>query len=88
MLEVEDKIYQSPNNKDRYYFEIPRYVNWNDFREMTFDIKNNVSVTNYDIAKGIIYEKDGITDILRIIKPNITVDMVRQIREKYLDRLS
>ena len=55
---------------------------------MTFDIKNNVSVTNYDIAKGIIYEKDGITDILRIIKPNITVDMVRQIREKYLDRLS
>ena len=88
MLEVEDKIYQSPNNKDRYYFEIPRYVNWSDFREMTFDIKNNVSVTNYDIAKGIIYEKDGITDILRIIKPNITVDMVRQIRDKYLDRLS
>lgn len=88
MLDVEDKIYQSPNNKDRYYFEIPRYVNWNDFREMTFDIKNNISVTNYDIAKGIIYEKNGITDILRVIKPNITVDMVRQIREKYLDRLS
>ncbi len=88
MLDVEDKIYQSPNNKDRYYFEIPKYVNWNDFREMTFDIKNNISVTNYDIAKGIIYEKKGITDILRVIKPNITVDMVRQIREKYLDRLS
>ncbi len=88
MLNVEDKIYQSPNNKDRYYFEIPKYVNWNDFREMTFDIKNNISVTNYDIAKGVIYEKKGITDILRVIKPNITVDMVRQIREKYLDRLS
>jgi hypothetical protein len=88
MIKVEDHIYQSPNNKDRYYFQIPRYVNWNDFREITFDIKNNISVTNYDIAKGIIYEKDGITDILRIIKPNITVDMVRQIREKYLDRLS
>ena len=87
-IDVEDKIYQSPNNKDRFYFEIPRYVNWDDFREMTFDIKNNISVTNYDIAKGIIYEKDGITDILRVIKPNISVDMVRQIREKYLDRLS
>lgn len=87
-IDVEDKIYQSPNNKDRFYFEIPRYVNWNDFREITFDIKNNISVTNYDIAKCIIYEKDGITDILRVIKPNITIDMVRQIREKYLDRLS
>lgn len=88
IVDVDESIYQSPNNKDRFYFEIPRYVNWSDFREMTFDIKNNISVTNYDIAKGIIYEKDGITDILRVIKPNISVDMVRQIREKYLDRLS
>ena len=87
-IDVEDKIYRSPNNKDRFYFEIPRYINWSEFREITFDIKNNISVTNYDIAKGIIYEKDGITDILRVIKPNITIDMVRQIREKYLDRLS
>lgn len=88
LIDVEDKIYRSPNNKDRFYFEIPRYVNWNDFREMTFDVKNNISVSNYDIAKGIIYEKDGITDILRVIKPNITVEMVQQIRDKYLDRLS
>ena len=88
LIDVEEKIYRSSTNKDRFYFEIPRYVNWDDFREVTFDIKNNISITNYDIAKGIIYEKDGITDILRVIKPNITVDMVRQIREKYLDRLS
>ena len=53
-----------------------------------FDIKNNISVTNYDIAKGIFYRKDGITDVLRVLKPNMTVDMVKKIREKYLDRLS
>ncbi|WKK64704.1 hypothetical protein [Lutimonas zeaxanthinifaciens] len=87
-IDVEDKIYQSPNNKDRFYFEVPRYMDWEEFRTHTFAIKNNISVTNYDIAKGIIYEKDGITDILRVIKPNITVDMVRQIREKYLNKLS
>lgn len=88
IIDIEEGIYQSPNNKDRFYFEVPRYMNWEEFREITFDIKNNISVTNYDIAKGIIYEKDGITDILRVIKPNISVDMVRKIREKYLDRLS
>lgn len=87
LLDIEDKIYQSPNNKDRYYFEIPRYVDWDEFREMTFDIKNNISVTNYDIATGIFYEKAGITDVLRVIKPNITLEMVRQIRQKYLDKL-
>jgi hypothetical protein len=45
-------------------------------------------VINYDIAKGIFYENENITDVLRVIKPNITLDMVRTIREKYLDRLS
>lgn len=88
IIDIEEAIYQSPNNKDRYYFEVPKYMNWDQFREITFDIKNNISVTNYDIAKGILYEKDGITDILRVIKPNISVDMVKEIREKYLDRLS
>ncbi len=88
MVDVEDKIFHSPNNKDRFYFEIPRYINWDDFRKITFEIKNNISVSNFDIAKGIIYEKDGITDILRVIKPNITLDMVRQIRDKYVDKLS
>lgn len=88
ILDIEEGIYQSPYNKDRYYFEVPRYMDWEEFREITFDIKNNISITNYDIAKGIIYEKDGITDILRVLKPNMTVDMVKKIREKYLDRLS
>lgn len=88
IIDVENEIYHSPNNKDRYYFDVPRLMTWDEFRELTFDIKNNISVTNYDIAKGILYEKNGITDILRVIKPNITLDMVKQIRQKYLERLS
>lgn len=88
VVRVDEKIYQSPNNPDRYYFEVPRDMDWEEFREHTFDIKNNISVINYDIAKGIFYENEWITDVLRVIKPNITLDMVKTIREKYLDRLS
>jgi len=88
VIDMDDGIYRSPNNPDRFYFEVPRYMDWPEFRELTFDIKNNISVINYDIAKGIFYENEGITDMLRVIKPNISVDMVKTIREKYLDRLS
>jgi hypothetical protein len=87
LLDIEDKIYQSPHNKDRFYIEIPKYLDWDEFREMTFNIKNNISVSNYDIATGIFYENDGITDVLRVIKPNITLEMVNEIRQKYLDHL-
>lgn len=88
LIDVEDTIYQSPNNPDRYYFDVPRDMDWEEFREITFDIKNSISVINYDIAKGILYENEGITDILRVIKPNITLDMVKKIQRKYLDRMS
>lgn len=88
IYDVEEGIFRSPNNPDRFYFEVPRFMDWQEFREHTFDIKNNISVINYDIAKGIFYEKESITDMLRVIKPNISVDMVKTIREKYLDRLS
>jgi hypothetical protein len=88
IVDVEDKIYRSSSNPDRFYFDIPRDLDWDEFREITFDIKNNISVINYDIAKGIFYENEGITDMLRVIKPNITLEMVKTIQDKYLDRLS
>ena len=82
---ISDKIYQSPYNKDRYYVVIPKNLTWSEFIDITLKIKNNISITNFDIAKGIFYENDGITDMLRIIKPNITLDMVKIIEEKYLE---
>ena len=85
---VEDDIYHSRHNNDRYYFKIPKHIHWDQFRDVTFDIKNNISVSGYDVAKGIFYEKEGITEIVRIIKPNITLDMVKEVKDKYFDRLS
>ncbi|MCF6297139.1 MAG: hypothetical protein L3J08_04015 [Flavobacteriaceae bacterium] len=84
---ISGNIYQSPHNSDRYYIKIPKQISWEEFREHTIKIKNNISVTNFDIAKGIFYENDGIIDMLRIIKPNITIDMVKEIQKKYLDKL-
>ena len=86
--EVAEGIYQSPNNKDRYYIVIPRDLSWEEFRDVTFDIKNNISVSGYDVAKGIFYEKDGITEMIRIIKPNLNLETVQKVHKKYLERLS
>lgn len=88
LIDVAEGIYQSPNNKDRYYFDVPSNPDWESFRDITFRVKNNVQVKNFDIAKGILYENEGITDIIRVVKPNITLETVQKIQEKYLDILS
>lgn len=88
LIREEEGVYHSPHNKDRYYFVIPKHVNWDEFRDLTKDVKNNVSVTGFDVAKGILYEKDGITEMVRIIRPDLTLEMVKEVRDKFLDRLS
>ncbi|MCK5637523.1 MAG: hypothetical protein KAH67_02350 [Flavobacteriaceae bacterium] len=85
---ISDDIYQSANEKDLYYFVIPKDLTWDQFRDVTFDIKNNINLSGYDVAKGIFYHNNGITEMVRIVKPNITLEMVKEVKEKYLDRLT
>lgn len=80
-------IYKSKNESDVYYVVVPRYMTWDEFRTITFEIKNNIADRNYDIAKGILYEKGGITEILRIVKPKATVKLLKVIRKKYIEKL-
>jgi hypothetical protein len=85
--ELAKGIYQSQIEDDVYYIEVPKYMKWDEFRMFTFEIKNNMVDKNYDIAKGIFYLNGGITEILRIVKPKATVELLKVIQQKYIDRL-
>jgi hypothetical protein len=85
--ELEKGIHQSNDEADVFYLEIPEFISWEDFRTYTFEIKNNVSDKNYDIAKGIFYKNGGIIEMLRIVKPKATLDFLRLIQQKYIDKI-
>lgn len=84
--ELSEGIYKSQVEDDVYYVEVPKYMKWEEFKTFTFEIKNNMVDKNYDIAKGIFYMNGGITEILRIIKPKATVELLKVIQQKYIDR--
>ncbi len=81
--EVNDTILRSKNEKDEYYFKLNKPLKWEEFKEKTKMIKHNVNASGYDIAQGILYNKGEINDIVRIIKPNISLDLVKEIEKKY-----
>ena len=85
--ELEEGIYKSETEDNVYYVEVPKFMNWDEFRTHTFDIKNNVKDRSYDIAKGIFYTNGGIVEMLRIVKPKATVDFLKLIQKKYIDKL-
>jgi hypothetical protein len=87
--ELESDIYKSAHEENVFYTLIPKYMTWDEFRTHTFDIKNNSTDTdtNYDVVKGIFYLNGGIVEMLRIVKPNASVESLKAIQQKYIDRL-
>ena len=62
-------------------------MTWEEFRTITFEIKNNISDKNYDIAKGVVYLKGSVKEFLRILKPKASVELLKMIQQKYNDKL-
>lgn len=85
--ELEEGVYSDTDEKNTYYVTVPNYMTWEEFRKYTFEIKNNSTDTSYDIAKGIFYMNGGIVEMLRIVRPEATVDFLKKIQKKYLDKM-
>jgi len=81
--EVNDTILQSAADKDTYYFKLEKPLKWEDFKEKTKSVKHNISSKGYDIAQAILYNKGEINDIVRITKPNLSLELVKEIEAKY-----
>jgi len=87
ITEVQEGIYKSNIEENVYYISVPGFMTWDEFRINTFEIKNNISDRNYDIAKGIIYQNNSITEILRVVKPKISMELLETIRQKYIEKI-
>jgi hypothetical protein len=85
--EVEQGIFHSHDEDEVYYIEAPRYMGWEEFKKLTQEIKHNIADANYDIAKGIFYVNHGITEILRIVKPKASLELLKNIKKKYIEKL-
>ena len=83
---IADHIYKDVEDAFTYYLEIPYAFNWNLFKKVTANIKNNLENRNFDAAIGFIYRKE-IMDFVRIYAktelPRLTI-----IREKYLEEIA
>lgn len=85
--EIEKGIYHSQDEDQVYYIEVPRYMSWEIFKKFTVEIKHNLADANFDIAKGIFYVNDGITEILRIVKPKATLEFLKTVQHRYIEKL-
>ena len=83
--ELEESLYHDMEEDSKYYIELPVDLTWNDFKEMTMHIKNNVDNSNFDAAQGVFYRRSGIIEVVRLYIAEIGIDRIKLIHKMYLD---
>ena len=85
--EIAEGIYKDLDKKNTFYLSVPYNLKWHQFKEITFNIKNNIDNNNFDAAQGYFYRKTGIEDVVRIFDTETNEKSLIQIKEKYLNEI-
>lgn len=65
------------------YFIIPHQLDWNNFKEITKEVKYDPAFFHFDGAICFIYEQGEVKDMIRIYREHITAEELKAIRDKY-----
>jgi hypothetical protein len=83
---LDDGIYKDMEDPLMYYLQIPRYLKWSLFLEITTSVRHNLDDLLFDAALGAIYMKE-ITEVVRIFARDVAVEDLQNLRSRYLDEL-
>lgn len=70
------------------YFIIPRFVDWNDFKDLTREVKFDAGLQIFDAATACYFENHTIFEMVRIYRENLNLEMLAAIRQRYLRLMS
>lgn len=68
--------------KDMYYLKVDEQLTFSQFRKVVQQVRNNVSITSFDAALGVLYAHD-IIDVVRIYTTTLTKDELEKLHVKF-----
>jgi len=66
------------------YFLIPRYLAWDEFGQITREVKYDTSLLYFDAATAFFYENHNISEMVRIYREQLTIEKLAAIRARYM----
>lgn len=81
-------IYHAIDQHNTYYIEVPKFLEWDNFEQVTIGIRNNWDHKLYDAAQAAVYEKKGIIDMVRIYDKKTNLKNLQFLKAQYNFELS
>jgi hypothetical protein len=85
--EQEEGIYWDCNIDSKYYIELPEKISWDNFKQYTFNLKNNLDNINFDAALGVFYRRKEIVDVIRIYDTERTIERASKLKNMYWEEI-
>ncbi len=88
MERMDSGIYHAIDQHNTYYIEVPKFLEWDNFEQVTIAIRNNWDHKLFDAAQAAVYEKKGIVDMVRIYDKKTNIKNLQFLKDKYNFELS
>jgi hypothetical protein len=80
-------IYLETHDHNFGYIEISEYLNYEDFKKVTMDVKYNWEGHEFDAAQGSFYMDGKLYEFIRILSNKIDASYLTEIRNLYLEKI-
>ncbi len=78
-----DGLYLDRQQDHHGYFTIPKYMKWDDFVNLTKEVKFDTNLLYFDAALACIFEAGKPINMIRIYKENLTKESLIATKNKY-----
>ncbi|MGE0079118.1 MAG: hypothetical protein AB7S48_14770 [Bacteroidales bacterium] len=83
----DDGIYLDLAGENKNYFDIPAPITWEELKDITKFVKNNLGNNFFDAALGYFWTINGPQDIIRIYDQKLDLERIKEIRKVYLSEI-
>ena len=83
MKKMDDGIYKDTEMPSTYYLELDYELDWDQFEDITGILKTNSEYKSFDAARGTIYVKEGLIDLVRVYDAEANLDKLRYLKDRY-----
>lgn len=84
---VGEDIFIDRGQQHHAYFIVQDQIDWERFKSLTEQVKYDPNYFYFDGAIAFIYDQGEIKDLIRIYRERFTLNEIKAIKEKYIDRL-
>lgn len=77
-------LFLDDRDPNKAYFTLPQYLDWNAFKALTTEAKYDTGILFFDAAQALYFENKEIVYLARIYREHLSLDKLKDIRDRYL----